>query len=207
MPCRTKTVYPRVYGGTLVARRFNTGRMGLSPRVRGNHNGKGRRSGGRRSIPACTGEPIPSRSAVTVLPVYPRVYGGTLAWWHPPAVRCGLSPRVRGNRCAGQSSGARLRSIPACTGEPEQGNARKVWPWVYPRVYGGTDKAMPIHAEYYGLSPRVRGNRGPLAHDRHAIGSIPACTGEPSSRRWARISFRVYPRVYGGTNCRRATSC
>ena len=53
--------------------------------------------------------------------------------------------------------------------------------------------------EEYGLSPRVRGNRGRGRRRPRREGSIPACAGEPSSP-FLRISCRgVYPRVCGGT--------
>ena len=50
-----------------------------------------------------------------------------------------------------------------------------------------------------GLSPRVRGNRGVLEHERQGERSIPACAGEPIANR-ARLWYTgVYPRVCGGT--------
>ena len=50
---------------------------------------------------------------------------------------------------------------------------------VYPRVYGGTaEEWMPKIADW-GLSPRVRGNRGRVDAQDRRLGSIPACTGEP----------------------------
>ena len=61
-PCRTpdratRPVYPRVYGGTDMADRPPEDDGGLSPRVRGNHSIRDVFGLGRRSIPACTGEP------------------------------------------------------------------------------------------------------------------------------------------------------
>ncbi len=91
-------VYPRVCGGTYIAQCQRSAYMGLSPRVRGNlHRGHavliylG-------SIPACAGEPcgLPRRSSPR--PVYPRVCGGTYFLTFSGRRRCGLSPRVRGNR-------------------------------------------------------------------------------------------------------------
>ena len=75
-------VYPRVYGGTLIAISLTPGIVpsrGLSPRVRGNP-GLGKRSTWRK--------------------VYPRVYGGTapLGIFSARRDREGLSPRVRGNQ-------------------------------------------------------------------------------------------------------------
>ena len=51
--------------------------------------------------------------------VYPRVCGGTLPILGREDVDQGLSPRVRGNRCAQEGSENGRRSIPACAGEPQ----------------------------------------------------------------------------------------
>ena len=93
-----------------------------------------------------------------------------------------------------------LRSIPVCTGEPNQGRGKSTTGRVYPRVYGGT--RLTCYAEILpaGLSPCVRGNHrsGDAGIDIH--GSIPVCTGEPLSSPHRQWLPEVYPRVYGGTN-------
>ena len=50
-----------------------------------------------------------------------------------------------------------------------------------------------------GLSPRVRGNPGPLPHCRVCGRSIPACAGEPGGGLGIYEWGGVYPRVCGGT--------
>ena len=50
-----------------------------------------------------------------------------------------------------------------------------------------------------GLSPRVRGNPGARHGGAGAVGSIPACAGEPSGGICAVVICAVYPRVCGGT--------
>ena len=52
-----RRVYPRVCGGTRPLPPPTCCRLGLSPRVRGNRLGLGRRQAQRGSIPACAGEP------------------------------------------------------------------------------------------------------------------------------------------------------
>ena len=173
--------------------------MGLSPRVRGNHAGSacGPYRGG--SIPACTGEPLRLSNPVRPRTVYPRVYGGTIVLGGLYGCQSGLSPRVRGNRLAAPALRDRLRSIPACTGEPRCPSPSTTSSAVYPRVYGGTSSRWYWKSIVGGLSPRVRGNlpddQAPTGQDR----SIPACTGEPLSCRQAPMRVQVYPRVYGGT--------
>ena len=112
----------------------------------------------------------------------------------------GLSPRVRGNPPRRTVSGWTGRSIPACAGEPYAYPLRPHPRAVYPRVCGGTPALTTGPRERQGLSPRVRGNLGHPAGDEVAVGSIPACAGEPPTSACHWTSDRVYPRVCGGTD-------
>ena len=135
--------------------------------------------------------------------------------------RCalGLSPRVRGNQeafalstpfvgsipaCAGNHYESTTQytfngSIPACAGEPQHQSGGAMESSVYPRVCGGTIYISPSIKYLLGLSPRVRGNQVNEERRQYAPGSIPACAGEPDSRRCAGDILEVYPRVCGGT--------
>ena len=105
-------------GGTSGATGEVPQERGLSPRVRGNRDDDVDGDADVGSIPACAGEPMSVAVVMAVLPVYPRVCGGTtkveMALW----LTKGLSPRVRGNPTARRSALATPRSIPACAGEP-----------------------------------------------------------------------------------------
>ena len=131
--------------------------------------------------------------------VYPRVCGGTQLMKQTNLDLSGLSPRVRGNQSRSAGSPSPVRSIPACAGEPGQGESGSQCLRVYPRVCGGTYSIMSTGSPVSGLSPRVRGNQ----HlDRWTVppsGSIPACAGEPQVRNGHYMSVGVYPRVCGGT--------
>ena len=152
---------------------------GLSPRVRGNPRILLVAGGGRRSIPACAGEPRPSGPSRGRTGVYPRVCGGTLGDVIRHLRTKGLSPRVRGNRGCSRVSPRYGRSIPACAGEPGF-RGLYVYPgWVYPRVCGGTLMLMLRDSPEKGLSPRVRGNHGRRTERDGVERSIPACAGEP----------------------------
>ena len=72
-----RPVYPRVYGGTPLGFDREFAMKGLSPRVRGNPVVQAALGVLRRSIPACTGEPVGIFGMMPVPGVYPRVYGGT----------------------------------------------------------------------------------------------------------------------------------
>ena len=132
--------------------------------------------------------------------VYPRVCGGTAHDVTARHDKRGLSPRVRGNRLRGLLRNRPAGSIPACAGEPRVVLSQvKAYP-VYPRVCGGTN-ALHIYLLFvFGLSPRVRGNRGAAQAVGGGHGSIPACAGEPSEPFRRPTALKVYPRVCGGTN-------
>ena len=130
---------------------------GLSPRVRGIRNPASGRRAMKRSIPACTGNPVRLRPREHVQRVYPRVYGESvhvnLSKLMPP----GLSPRVRGIRDDRILVSPGRRSIPACTGNPDVNGRPILEPRVYPRVYGESSVCRSHTNAARGLSPRVRG--------------------------------------------------
>ena len=135
---RGTSVYPRVCGGTLHSPGTLTRGMGLSPRVRGNLASDLIHVHGRRSIPACAGEPGGGAGAGAGSGVYPRVCGGTPLSAMVPIWKFGLSPRVRGNPIPLAGDRACDRSIPACAGEPHRAQTATGPRQVYPRVCGGT---------------------------------------------------------------------
>ena len=71
------SVYPRVCGGTPRPFPSGLGRLGLSPRVRGNRKPPTIQLKPNGSIPACAGEPSWTLLMKILMPVYPRVCGGT----------------------------------------------------------------------------------------------------------------------------------
>ena len=197
--CRRPRVYPRVCGGTASSPWTRPAGAGLSPRVRGNRRRGGPVAIAIGSIPACAGEPLTVAYWWGACRVYPRVCGGTDLVDVIMHRGNGLSPRVRGNLGGHGPAPVRVRSIPACAGEPVVGRPVFYASRVYPRVCGGTFIEAPSADYLGGLSPRVRGNRpaGPVAPANPR--SIPACAGEPAVSGMARRGMGVYPRVCGGT--------
>ena len=126
--------------------------------------------------------------------------GGTRHRVSQPFLRFGLSPRVRGNRRGESRRRRRLRSIPACAGEPEGSGHCGCNLRVYPRVCGGTTGITFVDGYQGGLSPRVRGNPWWVQQTTGWRGSIPACAGEPAFADESIAGVRVYPRVCGGTS-------
>ena len=202
-PPATKSVYPRVCGGTAAIMRRRRRCFGLSPRVRGNRQRLRAAAPVGGSIPACAGEPpaVPNPSAAPR--VYPRVCGGTAGSAATANTNGGLSPRVRGNlqRCA--TVREYRGSIPACAGEPWRRLTALARIRVYPRVCGGTLASVRHQPPQRGLSPRVRGNPANTLMPLAELRSIPACAGEPIADQVVRAASRVYPRVCGGTCVRR----
>ena len=192
-------VYPRVCGGTGCFSFDLEQRNGLSPRVRGNRSGSDTHIGDVGSIPACAGEPVAVGGALGSGAVYPRVCGGTVASMAASVAVAGLSPRVRGNRSVNGGLGSGGGSIPACAGEPLSHPGTPRAGRVYPRVCGGTPRRAALSYAVRGLSPRVRGNRGPGRTTPKPKRSIPACAGEPTGALSLMSHAMVYPRVCGGT--------
>ena len=193
------SVYPRVCGGTYRIAYCCRDGDGLSPRVRGNPVFPLLVGAHRRSIPACAGEPPLGRARDRAGPVYPRVCGGTDDAKRGRDGCEGLSPLVRGNPNGLCRPGYEGGSIPACAGEPASWQRCAGTVGVYPRVCGGTARAVASRVSIHGLSPRVRGNHRALRGVARCAGSIPACAGEPRSNAESSCSFQVYPRVCGGT--------
>ena len=199
VPAQQCGVYPRVCGGTVRRRIEDRAMTGLSPRVRGNRSTRARAATAPRSIPACAGEPAGQLLIIGQVEVYPRVCGGTRRRRKGGRSTSGLSPRVRGNLGLPAKWQDKRRSIPACAGEPDTVRFVPLVSVVYPRVCGGTGSVFRGDERDRGLSPRVRGNRGPYAEVVSFARSIPACAGEPVHWKGSLQSRRVYPRVCGGT--------
>ena len=158
-----------------------------------------------RSIPACAGEPCGAFAPSTLQAVYPRVCGGTRRTCIRSYTSMGLSPRVRGNLGEVDGELYRVRSIPACAGEPALAACTALSAPVYPRVCGGTVTGESCKIYAAGLSPRVRGNLTRPSRCGMIHRSIPACAGEPVRQIFSTWAISVYPRVCGGTGYRRHT--
>ena len=170
---------------------------GLSPRVRGSPASCSFKSTIARSIPACAGQPPMDRMGHKKWRVYPRVCG---AAQRCPLCICppvGLSPRVRGSRAIFVVAHPRIRSIPACAGQPAITWTIKTAKEVYPRVCGAAGAVFSDPDNDAGLSPRVRGSPITLRSATSTSRSIPACAGQPPIfTQWGRLE-QVYPRVCG----------
>ena len=193
-------VYPRVGGETGKYIGGTLAPVGLSPRGRGNREGRVDRDDDRRSIPAWAGKPCDGACQRTSAGVYPRVGGETRIQSVTIDSMRGLSPRGRGNLPHPVDRAPGTGSIPAWAGKPRGVGGIAAARQVYPRVGGETGLEQPQLQPAQGLSPRGRGNPSLLHHAEEHVRSIPAWAGKPASRSPGRGCHAVYPRV-GGETC------
>ena len=191
--------HPRGCGGTFRRDRPTAGRMGPSPRVRGNLFDPIGTNGQAGTIPAGAGEPRRTSPISRSSRDHPRGCGGTDAPKAKKGPKQGPSPRVRGNPMEESRTDLVAGTIPAGAGEPSQTMASFFRYRDHPRGCGGTSKPDWKSSTVAGPSPRVRGNPMPRRRASSLSGTIPAGAGEPwrSSLAW-RVS-RDHPRGCGGT--------
>ena len=174
------------------------GVRGPSPRVRGSRMRPGVLYAVAGSIPACAGEPLPPGGTHDPLAVHPRVCGGAHEGFPGRTPAWGPSPRVRGSQSQRVTHIPAFGSIPACAGEPRGWWRRRARERVHPRVCGGANQVFHAPPGCMGPSPRVRGSLAGGALVVLALGSIPACAGEPLRGMLHFSMWRVHPRVCGG---------
>ena len=195
----TLKVYPRVGGETAQVPRYRGRSKGLSPRGRGNRKLRILGSPFNGSIPAWAGKPSAASRRSRHGKVYPRVGGETRFFNALCRDSAGLSPRGRGNQRRRPRRQRQNRSIPAWAGKPMTARSARARSKVYPRVGGETAAATPTTNRNRGLSPRGRGNHGPIDHLQLLYRSIPAWAGKPTERPLSATMLGVYPRVGGET--------
>ncbi len=130
---------------------------------------------------------------------YPRGCGGTAAAAGLAGSCQGLSPRLRGNLGRVISYATIGGAIPAVAGEPPASSLRRSALRGYPRGCGGTSNIEGGEGFDWGLSPRLRGNRGSISLNATKSGAIPAVAGEPCLTVRFYALTRGYPRGCGGT--------
>ena len=111
---------------------------------------------------------------------------------------CGSSPRTRGTRGTGATTGATWWwFIPAYTGNTPQGPGWSAWQPVHPRVHGEHHNEWRAPAAVLGSSPRTRGTRLRRIHLSLRGRFIPAYTGNTAHAPNLQVGPPVHPRVHG----------
>ena len=192
-----RRVYPRPHGEAFVFPASPSPLGGLSPPTRGSLCWWAHRCARQRSIPAHTGKPSRSRSAVPRARVYPRPHGEAGLGRLRAMTANGLSPPTRGSRPEGGRVGRRDGSIPAHTGKPRRRAGILPPGRVYPRPHGEAEGGEVQAGGVRGLSPPTRGSRCGEQRTARLHGSIPAHTGKPAARGSAPTRCGVYPRPHG----------
>ena len=151
------SVYPRLRGGSVIAMEMRRYHDGLSPPTRGIPPPPRQAASRPGSIPAYAGDPYGPSPKRRPLEVYPRLRGGSAAAAWFALFGIGLSPPTRGIPRRAPQSVLRQGSIPAYAGDP-LGSAVSANRWrVYPRLRGGSYKAVSRSSPKRGLSPPTRG--------------------------------------------------
>ena len=195
-------VYPRIRGGTGRGTLTASCWGGLSPHTRGNRSPCSIANRLHGSIPAYAGEPHLMQLAAYRVGVYPRIRGGTMEQCLLQRVDTGLSPHTRGNLLFIWERERQVGSIPACAGEPSRRPSHLLQVRVCPRMRGGTVSPPAQPQCQQGLSPHARGNPVFPSALGDAVGSIPACAGEPWCEYPVWPAARVYPRTRGNLQMR-----
>ena len=157
--------------------------VGSSPRVRGKHEHRPRRCGGRRLIPACAGKTGQRSVPRLITGAHPRVCGENRASWKRRRRCSGSSPRVRGKPIVAPVEHDPPGLIPACAGKTRAHRRPRPSRTAHPRVCGENEPGQPGRGVLGGSSPRVRGKHGHRGQGQPRRRLIPACAGKtgPSS--------------------------
>ena len=172
-------VHPRLHGGATMKNEAPVKIKGPSPSARGSLQPRLRALRGRGSIPVCTGEPRRLAGRREHERVHPRLHGGARERVGHQELLYGPSPSARGSQADQHGGLLQGRSIPVCTGEPQDQPAAPRWRRVHPRLHGGADDPFASDSKRKGPSPSARGSPCANAAPLRAEGSIPVCTGEP----------------------------
>ena len=190
-------VYPRRCGEASLLAVLNHQSLGLSPQVRGSHEGVDGWCLKEGSIPAGAGKPKSASSRFAPRRVYPRRCGEARYTLSRSSNGGGLSPQVRGSPPPLRRGAGWRGSIPAGAGKPTTRPSLRTTQRVYPRRCGEALGNASLPAPIQGLSPQVRGSPPPLRRGAGWRGSIPAGAGKPASRSGSLRASRVYPRRCG----------
>ena len=170
---------------------------GPSPRARGAllapttpHRTKG-------TIPACAGSTPWCRPSTGRRGDHPRVRGEHRRGSYGVRTGSGPSPRARGARHPGTTTGQGPGTIPACAGSTPARSLSCALRWDHPRVRGEHQAMGGVDLGPRGPSPRARGARA--RHVPHAgeAGTIPACAGSTPLPVTRSMPGGDHPRVRG----------
>ena len=172
-------------------------RDGPSPHARGTPETAALYGIRARTIPACTGNTRQRPLRAGGRQDHPRMHGEHKSDISALRRKYGPSPHARGTPRDVPGRGARVRTIPACTGNTFRGQFGLFPPADHPRMHG---EHFPVSGWTFwknGPSPHARGTRGHSCVSASTSRTIPACTGNtPRSTRTAYTS-PDHPRMHG----------
>ena len=169
--------HPRVCGEHTYKPRYDRGREGSSPRMRGTPAGMARIFNLAGIIPAYAGNTAGSGGACARKGDHPRVCGEHFATFLRLGTLLGSSPRMRGTPYFPPNRSRPTGIIPAYAGNTERSDGRDRGQRDHPRVCG---EHYHYDVEPYwdmGSSPRMRGTPRVVLVARAVHGIIPAYAG------------------------------
>ncbi len=154
-----REVDPRMRGGAMQQSLSGRTGEGRSPHARGSRLPPGQQQRLAGSIPACAGEPVRRVLGDAGRWVDPRMRGGAALEVRDSVRSQGRSPHARGSQVSSLGVSARVRSIPACAGEPYPFPPALRATVVDPRMRGGAANGYRLRMVTKGRSPHARGSR------------------------------------------------
>ena len=197
VPSTSTSDHPRACGANSESETEVLRQNGSSPRVRGKLVAPCRSDRLRRIIPARAGQTWFRLSCGSRAPDHPRACGANYMLRYGYFVQRGSSPRVRGKRPSGSSTGTRLRIIPARAGQTRRSPSSHTRVPDHPRTCGANTHTFFLERQTHGSSPRVRGKRHDAVTPIVRRRIIPARAGQTRSRSPHSSPYPDHPRACG----------
>ena len=189
--------HPRACGERSGASFRTRGRSGSSPRVRGTLSGWTDSPAATRIIPARAGNAAGVGNSDFSRSDHPRACGERDFLRPGVRPRSGSSPRVRGTPVGPDPNVRVTRIIPARAGNAKLPSMDVYPPPDHPRACGERRRARTPILAWSGSSPRVRGTRGVLLHEREIHRIIPARAGNAIIHHSGIYELPDHPRACG----------
>ena len=192
-----RAVHPRACGEHLNRTAQRSASSGSSPRMRGTHGHRRRRTHLHRFIPAHAGNTIQTPTRSSSASVHPRACGERGKALAPGSARPGSSPRVRGTRWRRRELRRVVRFIPARAGNTPTLRLIACPTPVHPRACGEHGITSSYTSHPIGSSPRVRGTQQETRFTEKPVRFIPARAGNTTGAAAGTGSGAVHPRACG----------
>ena len=170
--------HPRACGANHLVHAFDGLHPGSSPRMRGKPGRTVHEAGARRIIPAHAGQTVANQETGEINPDHPRACGANGEFLSDTRVKCGSSPRMRGNLSRRPRLAYPARIIPAHAGQTRRCVVTQDFSADHPRACGANIQSSGTEKKERGSSPRMRGKHWTGVWGTTASRIIPAHAGQ-----------------------------